>query len=172
MRRGCGQARGLFSRHNSFGSAGDNCIFGAHAQRRCLATIRPPDGRLPRSSQGGYGGLISGCLGAADRMGVMRRFFPVALKSQVIRQALAWQRLAACIATPVLGRPIQSAPVGRSSEDESAMSPSASCPVASPDRMSRKSLERWCRHTESNCGPTDYESVALPLSYAGAERAV
>jgi hypothetical protein len=27
--------------------------------------------------------------------------------------------------------------------------------------------ENWCRHTESNCGPTDYESVALPLSYAG-----
>jgi len=26
----------------------------------------------------------------------------------------------------------------------------------------------WCRRTESNCGPTDYESVALPLSYAGA----
>ena len=25
----------------------------------------------------------------------------------------------------------------------------------------------WCRRTELNCGPTDYESVALPLSYAG-----
>ena len=21
---------------------------------------------------------------------------------------------------------------------------------------------RWCRHTDSNCGPTDYKSVALP----------
>ena len=20
----------------------------------------------------------------------------------------------------------------------------------------------WCRHTDSNCGPTDYKSVALP----------
>src|SRR5580658_9173640 len=32
-----------------------------------------------------------------------------------------------------------------------------------------KGLSRgeWCRHTDLNCGPTDYESVALPLSYAG-----
>ena len=21
---------------------------------------------------------------------------------------------------------------------------------------------KWCRHTDSNCGPTDYKSVALP----------
>ncbi len=27
----------------------------------------------------------------------------------------------------------------------------------------------WCRQGESNSRPTDYESVALPLSYAGAE---
>jgi hypothetical protein len=27
---------------------------------------------------------------------------------------------------------------------------------------------KWCRRTELNCGPTDYESVALPLSYAGS----
>ena len=23
-------------------------------------------------------------------------------------------------------------------------------------------LSVWCRHTDSNCGPTDYKSVALP----------
>ena len=29
----------------------------------------------------------------------------------------------------------------------------------------------WCRHQESNPGPTDYKSVALPqLSYSGIER--
>lgn len=27
--------------------------------------------------------------------------------------------------------------------------------------------EDWCRHSELNRGPTDYESVALPLSYVG-----
>ncbi len=27
--------------------------------------------------------------------------------------------------------------------------------------------ERWCRRADLNRGPTDYESVALPLSYVG-----
>src|SRR5580658_3561138 len=27
---------------------------------------------------------------------------------------------------------------------------------------------RWCRRSDLNRGPTDYESVALPLSYVGS----
>ncbi|SVA69976.1 uncharacterized protein METZ01_LOCUS122830, partial [marine metagenome] len=30
-----------------------------------------------------------------------------------------------------------------------------------------KPLFKWSQRTELNCRPTDYESVALPLSYAG-----
>jgi hypothetical protein len=30
-----------------------------------------------------------------------------------------------------------------------------------------RSLHQWCRRPDLNWGPTDYESVALPLSYAG-----
>jgi hypothetical protein len=30
--------------------------------------------------------------------------------------------------------------------------------------------ESWCRRADLNRGPTDYESVALPLSYVGAPR--
>ena len=28
--------------------------------------------------------------------------------------------------------------------------------------------EKWCRHTESNCGPHPYQGCALPLSYGGS----
>ena len=30
--------------------------------------------------------------------------------------------------------------------------------------------KKWCRHTDLNRGPTDYKSVALPLSYVGTNR--
>ena len=26
----------------------------------------------------------------------------------------------------------------------------------------KSEAKMWCRHTDSNCGPTDYKSVALP----------
>ena len=37
---------------------------------------------------------------------------------------------------------------------------------------SAKSLKEWCRSAELNRGPTDYESVALPLSYFGVRGAL
>ena len=33
--------------------------------------------------------------------------------------------------------------------------------------VARKSEDEWSRRSELNRRPTDYESVALPLSYAG-----
>ena len=33
--------------------------------------------------------------------------------------------------------------------------------------ITRKYLKRWSRRGDSNPGPADYESAALPLSYAG-----
>jgi hypothetical protein len=39
--------------------------------------------------------------------------------------------------------------------------------------VARSPSGAWCRHSDLNRGPTDYESVALPLSYVGiAERAI
>src|SRR3546814_7021962 len=35
-------------------------------------------------------------------------------------------------------------------------------------RLPFYTLEEWCRRADLNRGPTDYESVALPLSYVGA----
>jgi hypothetical protein len=50
-----------------------------------------------------------------------------------------------------------------------------SCNVAGRDGTLREpnpenqegTIGNWCRRAGSNCGPTDYESVALPLSYVG-----
>src|SRR6185437_7123685 len=39
------------------------------------------------------------------------------------------------------------------------------CPVSQ-----RNCLSSWCRRSDLNRGPTDYESVALPLSYVGSLR--
>ena len=33
-------------------------------------------------------------------------------------------------------------------------------------------LKRWCRHQESNSGPTDYKSVALPTELYRHDRAM
>ena len=41
-----------------------------------------------------------------------------------------------------------------------------------PSPAQRSSRPGWCRRTDLNCGPTDYESVALPLSYVGGRRGV
>ncbi len=52
---------------------------------------------------------------------------------------------------------LQSAPF-----DRSGISPISHLTFSVSSLLHTLYTLRWCRHTDSNCGPTDYKSVALP----------
>ena len=66
-------------------------------------------------------------------------------------------------------QPLQPTAERAADQGDNRQSAFYSLPLAPPPPPN--SWDRWCRRSDLNRGPTDYESVALPLSYVGVAAA-